>query len=83
MSSVVDICNRALQKLENGSYGSCDKCGKDLVPTCPICGQPVEEYSRIVGYMRPVSNWNPGKRQEYRDRKEFVIRKHEDHQHGE
>jgi hypothetical protein len=27
-----------------------------------------EVYSRIVGYMRPVSNWNDGKRAEWRDR---------------
>ena len=30
-----------------------------------------EIYSRVVGYMRPVSQWNPGKQQEFNDRKEF------------
>ena len=29
---------------------------------------PCEIYSRVVGYFRPVSNWNPGKQQEFADR---------------
>ena len=36
--------------------------------TCPHCGKPTEVYSRITGYYRPVSNWNDGKLQEYKDR---------------
>jgi ribonucleoside-triphosphate reductase (formate) len=43
--------------------------------TCEKCGQETEVYSRIVGYYRPVKNWNDGKRAEYGDRKEFVINK--------
>lgn len=39
--------------------------------TCPKCGAKSEVYSRIVGYMRPVSQWNDGKREEFRDRKLF------------
>lgn len=34
---------------------------------------PAEVYSRIVGYYRPVSSWNRGKRQEFKDRKYFKI----------
>jgi len=30
-----------------------------------------EVYSRVVGYIRPVSQWNKGKQAEYSDRKEF------------
>jgi len=30
--------------------------------------QPCEVYSRIVGYIRPVSQWNEGKQSEFRDR---------------
>ena len=40
---------------------------------CPHCGQPTEVYSRITGYYRPVQNWNNGKAQEYRQRKEYVV----------
>ncbi|MDD4074024.1 MAG: ribonucleoside triphosphate reductase [Candidatus Pacebacteria bacterium] len=41
--------------------------------TCPRCAieQPCEVYSRVVGYLRPVSQWNEGKQQEFKDRKEF------------
>ncbi len=35
---------------------------------CPECGAPVEVYTRIVGYYRPVSLWNKGKQAEYVDR---------------
>jgi len=30
-------------------------------------------YSRIVGYLRPVQNWNDGKKQEFVDRKPFAL----------
>ena len=41
--------------------------------TCPHCGKSAEVYSRITGYYRPVQNWNVGKTQEYKERKEYVI----------
>ena len=41
--------------------------------TCPECGEPTEVYSRITGYYRPVGNWNAGKTEEYKHRKEYVI----------
>ena len=30
-----------------------------------------EVYSRIVGYVRPISEWNDAKQEEFKDRKEF------------
>lgn len=39
---------------------------------CPKCGTKCEVYSRIVGYMRPVSQWNEGKQEEFSDRKLFI-----------
>lgn len=33
-----------------------------------------EVYSRVVGYMRPVDQWNDGKRAEFEDRKEFSVK---------
>jgi len=30
---------------------------------------PCEVYSRVVGYFRPVQNWNAGKQQEFKERK--------------
>ena len=41
--------------------------------TCPHCGRKTEVYSRITGYYRPVQNWNDGKIQEFKDRKEYDI----------
>lgn len=41
--------------------------------TCPHCGSKTEVYSRITGYYRPIQNWNDGKSQEYKDRKEYNI----------
>jgi hypothetical protein len=32
---------------------------------------PVEVYSRVVGYFRPVNQWNKGKQEEFYDRNEF------------
>ncbi len=34
---------------------------------------PCEVYSRVVGYFRPVQNWNPGKQQEFKERKTVKI----------
>ena len=36
---------------------------------------PCEVYSRVVGYLRPVSAWNEAKQQEFADRKPFEIPK--------
>ena len=35
------------------------------------CNRPCEVFSRVVGYIRPVSNWNPGKLAEWSERVEF------------
>lgn len=38
------------------------------------CKAKVEVYSRIVGYHRPVRQWNPGKKEEFKDRKVYVLK---------
>ena len=67
------------------SIVTCDKCGKEasLIKTnedrdawvCHDCEHFIsyqcEIYSRVVGYMRPISQWNKGKQQEFKDRKTF------------
>ena len=40
---------------------------------CPDCHEETEVYSRITGYYRPVKNWNDGKAQEFKDRKEYEV----------
>lgn len=39
--------------------------------SCPDCGSECEVYSRIVGYIRPVKQWNKGKKAEFKNRKTF------------
>jgi anaerobic ribonucleoside-triphosphate reductase len=38
---------------------------------CPVCGVNCEIYSRVVGYLRPVDQWNDGKQAEFAIRKTF------------
>ncbi|MBU4284811.1 ribonucleoside triphosphate reductase [Patescibacteria group bacterium] len=49
----------------NGEHWTCPKC---------IIEQPCEVYSRIVGYLRPVQQWNKGKQEEFKHRLEFKIK---------
>ena len=36
--------------------------------------QETEVYSRVVGYLRPVQQWNEGKQQEFHERKTFKVK---------
>ena len=45
-----------------------------LCPQCTI-KQPCEVYSRVVGFIRPVQQWNEGKQQEFKERKEYAVPK--------
>ena len=38
------------------------------------CGCKTEVYSRVVGYYRPVTQWNKGKQEEFRCRKVYDCR---------
>lgn len=38
---------------------------------CPTCDDYCEVYSRVVGYLRPVKQWNKGKQEEFGLRQEF------------
>ena len=42
--------------------------------TCPHCGEECEVYSRIVGYIRPVKQWNASKAEEFKKRVTFKIK---------
>ena len=42
-------------------------------PICPECGAATEVWSRVVGYLRSVRNYNKGKQEEYAQRKKYVI----------
>ena len=47
------------------------------VHKCPQCGVETEVYSRITGYYRPIKHWNDGKREEFNQRKEYLVGKYE------
>ena len=42
-------------------------------PRCSYCDQETEVYSRVVGYLRPVKQWNDGKQAEYCRRRTFKV----------
>jgi ribonucleoside-triphosphate reductase len=48
----------------NGEHKQCPKC---------MIEQACEVYSRIVGYIRPVQQWNVGKSAEFKDRTTFKV----------
>jgi ribonucleoside-triphosphate reductase len=37
------------------------------------CDSKTEVYSRVCGFFRPVQQWNKGKKEEFKERKEFVV----------
>jgi len=55
------------------TFSICEEHGyiKGEKEKCPICGKKTEIYSRIVGYLTPTQNWNKGKQEEFRQRKEY------------
>ncbi|KKR96158.1 MAG: Oxygen-sensitive ribonucleoside-triphosphate reductase [candidate division TM6 bacterium GW2011_GWE2_41_16] len=57
------------------TFSICDEHGYTAgkVPVCVKCGGENNVYSRIVGYLRPVRQWNPGKKAEFSNRKTFHI----------
>ena len=78
-----EACKRLVQKIAKNTklpyfsitptFSICKTHGylKGEQFTCPECGAETEVYSRIVGYYRPVQNWNAGKQEEFKDRTEF------------
>ncbi|KKQ23261.1 MAG: hypothetical protein A3G45_03100 [Candidatus Staskawiczbacteria bacterium RIFCSPLOWO2_12_FULL_37_15] len=69
------------EELENGVYLAYDNGGEKVnVFKCNECFaknkaltnfNPCEVYSRVVGYIRPVQQWHKGKKQEFKERKEY------------
>lgn len=57
------------------TFSICPKHGylKGEHHKCPKCQSVCEVYSRIVGYLRPVNQWNPGKEEEFYKRKTYRI----------
>ena len=43
------------------------------VPQCPHCDRKTEVYARVVGYLRPVDQWNEGKQAEFGQRRYYHV----------
>lgn len=72
-SLVKKICNRYNLPYFSitPTFSICPECGyrDGETPVCSSCGSECEIYSRVVGYLRPVKQWNDGKQAEFRQRK--------------
>ena len=57
------------------TFSVCPSCGyiAGEHTFCPKCGEECEIYSRVVGYLRPVKQWNNGKREEFCTRKTYKV----------
>ncbi|MBT9135303.1 MAG: Anaerobic ribonucleoside-triphosphate reductase [Firmicutes bacterium] len=57
------------------TFSVCDEHGylRGEQASCPVCGRQAEIWTRVVGFHRPVQNWNLGKKEEYKDRLEFAL----------
>jgi ribonucleoside-triphosphate reductase len=57
------------------SFSICGNHGyiKGEQSSCPDCGRETEVYSRVVGYLRPVKQWNEGKREEFGQRHHYQV----------
>jgi ribonucleoside-triphosphate reductase len=57
------------------TFSVCPDCGylPGKTEQCSKCGKPCEVYSRIVGYLRPVNQWNNGKKEEFSLRKTYKL----------
>jgi ribonucleoside-triphosphate reductase len=55
------------------TYSVCEEHGyfSGEQAVCKYCGKETEVYSRIVGYYRPIKNWNEGKKAEFDKRKTY------------
>jgi ribonucleoside-triphosphate reductase len=76
------ICHDCQKVLAHEAEYMPYKVGEEIYIKCKSCYeadrvlrnfQKTEVYSRVVGYIRPVQQWNKGKKAEFDDRKEFVV----------
>jgi ribonucleoside-triphosphate reductase len=57
------------------TFSICEEHGylKGEVHACPHCAKKTEVYSRVVGYIRPIQQWNEGKQHEFSQRKMYRV----------
>jgi anaerobic ribonucleoside-triphosphate reductase len=81
----IEVCKRLIQKVFTNykmpyisitpTFSICNEHGyiKGEHFKCPKCGSETEVWSRVTGYLRPVKNYNIGKKEEYFTRKKFKL----------
>ena len=81
----IEVCKKLLQRIMGGyripyatitpTFSVCPDHG--YLPgeqyQCSHCGKETEVWSRVVGFYRPVQNWNKGKQSEFKERKVFSV----------
>ena len=76
------VCHDCGHAIENNEEYMPYKINNEVYNKCKACHQKdpllrnfrkTEIYSRVVGYIRPVQQWNKGKQAEFNDRKEYII----------
>lgn len=74
-------CHDCGKELKKGSEYMPYEANGETLAKCRVCHetnptlsdfQKAEVYTRVVGYIRPVEQWNKAKQQEYVDRMEYV-----------
>jgi anaerobic ribonucleoside-triphosphate reductase len=75
-------CHDCGKSIEHNEEYMPYKVGSELYTKCKECHkkdsvlrnfQQTEVYSRVVGYIRPVTQWNKGKQAEFKDRAEYIV----------
>jgi len=79
MTESCSVCEKPLQVKEGivsstGVLVCSDVCKTRYLETLPHKGErQLTVYSRVTGYITPVSSWNKGKLQEYKDRRVYTM----------
>lgn len=68
----LEIRGGAIYQNDKKLFLKCDKCFKQ--DSVLRCFRECEVWSRVVGYLRPVSGWNEGKQEEYKMRTSFKVK---------
>jgi len=76
------MCHDCGKTLKNNEEYMPYKVGEEIYVKCKECYKKdsvlrnfrrTEVYSRVVGYIRPIQQWNKGKKEEFKDRKEYLV----------
>ena len=68
-ATCIEIKNGAIGKRYGSYLFKCSECFRKSQEFDQAC----DVYSRVVGYLRPVGQWNDAKQEEYKKRKVFDV----------